>query len=166
MGGGTMRLFIYLILLFLITSAPAVAACSKDAALQWKYAPYVNTRSGNITKFTHPTEPQPTTAEEFAVICNDYTSYKIKVDMVDGVKAEGLRRVHAVDDSITSLGKAIRYAKNLGRWQAEGKTLTADESSILAIATVGRDAIVFIKTTATESEIASYDPLNDPNWPL
>lgn len=88
-------------------------------------------------------------------------SENLKRNKIAEIKAEGLRRIRVVDDSISNVGEAIRYAKNLSRWLADGKTLTADELSVLAVAEATRDAIIVVKAYITDAEIIAYNP----NWP-
>ncbi len=83
---------------------------------------------------------------------------------IQEVEAEGLARIQNIDDSILTLGDAIRYTKTLVRFSALGVTLTANENTIVSIAQAGRDAIVTLNGYTSLGQITAFDSVDDVNW--
>lgn len=161
--------FIIIVMFLSIPSIGLSSPCDKGDMLQWKYGPFDPPytfrvrNNATIEEWNHATVSKPDTAQ-IAVDCVEYiSSFKLRDDKKRDIKKEGLRRVQIIDDSIKSLGEAIRYAKNLSRWDGIGVSLTANELAIKNIALAGKDAIAFI-IGATDAEVTDYNVVDDPNW--
>lgn len=113
-----------------------------------------------IINFNHPTEPWPD-QDTIDAKCALYELPVAKEIKITEIKSGGLVLIRAQDDSIQTLGEAIRYAKSLARFEALGVSLSTKEEAIKSTGEAGRDMVIEVNGFSNVSSVVKY-PIE---WP-
>jgi hypothetical protein len=92
-------------------------------------------------------------------------SDRLRAERIAELKVEGLTRIQAEMPAINNFDTLELVREMWLSIDAGSRSATVTFQSIIDIYQAARDAVVFLKS-ATDPQIAAYDVVNDPTWPV